>query len=347
MTPRARALVFGGTGLFLLVVLFLGWWTIHAPFTAPGPDPALFVVQEGASLQRVARDLEREGLVRSGRAFGLWARLTGRERSVRSGEYELRRGRSIAATLDALVEGPMMTRAVTLPEGWTRRQAVDALAAGLDLDPAHLDSLTLRPLAAWREGLELPDTASLEGYLFPETYRFVPGVSARTVVATLVRAFERAFDDSMRTRAEGIGMTVHEVVTLASIVEAEAVIDEERPAVAAVYLNRLERGWKLEADPTVAYAVGKLGERLTFRDLEVDSAYNTYRNPGLPPGPINSPGRASMRAVLWPEPDFDAMYFVADGEGGHRFSRTWEEHQRAVRQYRAIQRERRADPGGG
>ena len=142
-------------------------------------------------------------------------------------------------------------------------------------------------------------------------------------------------------------MTLHEVVTLASIVEAEAVLDHERPSIAAVYRNRIDKGWRLEADPTVAYALDKIGDRLTFRDLEVDSPYNTYRNSGLPPGPINSPGRASIQAVLWPEPGLEAMYFVADGEGGHRFSRTWEEHQRAVREYRAVQRERRGGRSGG
>lgn len=340
-----------GLAVALLLVLGVGLgaaFLVYAPAGSAGSAPVHFVVLEGASLRSVARDLESEGLIRSAWGFRVWARLTGRERSVRSGEYELRSGASTAATLDALVDGPLFTRAVTLPEGWTRRQTVNALAAALDLDTTLLDSLTLEPLPAWRDDLGLADSTSLEGYLFPETYRFVPGISAPKVLGTLVAAFDAAIDDSMRARIDSLPMSLHQVVTLASIVEAEAVIDAERPAVAAVYLNRLERGWKLEADPTVAYAVGKLGERLTFRDLEVDSAYNTYRNAGLPPGPINSPGLASLRAVLWPEPGFDAMYFVADGQGGHRFSRTWEEHQAAVREYRTIQRDRRRrDTGGG
>lgn len=345
--PRGFSIALVVALLALLVLGAAAWSVVHVPTGPSGGEPVHFFVPEGASLSRVARDLEREGLVRSAWAFRAWARLSGRDRAVRSGEYELAPGASIAATLEALVEGPLLMRAVTLPEGWTRRRTVEALAAGFDLDPARLDSLTLAPPERWRARLDLADSVSLEGYLFPETYRFVAGVSARTVVGTLVDAFAAAFGDSMRERADSLQLSLHEVVTLASIVEAEAVIDAERPAVAAVYLNRLERGWKLEADPTVAYALDKLGERLTFRDLEVDSAYNTYRNPGLPPGPINSPGLASLRAVLWPEPEFDAMYFVADGEGGHRFSRTWEEHQEAVREYRAIQRRRRATGDGG
>ncbi len=338
---RRIAIVAAGFGL-----VGLGAW--GAMFTSGGlatGEVVRFTVDEGASLRRVARDLESEGLIRSTWSFRVWARLKDQERSVRSGEYELRPGQSVAATLQALVTGPLVTHGVTLPEGWTRKQVVARLAAKLDLDPATLDSLCITPPEQWRQRLGLAPGFSLEGYLLPETYRFALGVSARSVLATLVDAFITAFDDSMRVRSAEIGMSVHEVVTLASIVEAEAVIDRERPAVAAVYHNRIRKGWKLEADPTVAYALDKLGERLSFRDLEVDSAYNTYRHAGLPPGPINSPGIASLRAVLWPEPDFDAMYFVADGQGGHRFSRTWDEHQAAVREYRAIQRERRS--GGG
>jgi UPF0755 protein len=340
---RARILIVLGA---LAVLAAGGWGMVFAPQGPAGTEPIHFVVEEGASLQAVAQDLKGVGLVRNAWTLRVWARLTGRERAVRSGEYELEPGRSVDSVLDALVAGPLLTRAVTLPEGWSRRQTVQGLAAKLELDRAILDSLTLHPPDDWRARLALADSVSLEGYLYPETYRFALGVSPRSVLETLVRAFEGAVDDSMRVRATEIGMSLHEVVTLASIVEAEAVLDHERPDIAAVYRNRIREGWRLEADPTVAYALDKIGERLTFRDLEVDSPYNTYRNAGLPPGPINSPGRASIRAVLWPEPGQQAMYFVADGEGGHRFSRTWEEHQQAVREYRALQRERRRSAGG-
>ncbi|RKZ13205.1 endolytic transglycosylase MltG [bacterium] len=323
---------------------FGAWSAVFAPYGSGTTVPAQFRVREGASLQQVARQLAEEDLIRNALALRVWARIKSQERAVRAGEYELARGQSMAATLQALVAGPLLTHAVTLPEGWTRRQTVSGLAKGLELDATMLDSLSLQPPDDWRRQLGLDAVQSLEGYLFPETYRFARGVRAGTVLHTLVDAFTRTFDDSMRTRADEIGMSVHQVVTLASIVEAEAVLDRERPRVAAVYLNRIERGWKLEADPTVAYALDKIGDRLSYRDLEVDSAYNTYRNTGLPPGPINSPGLSSLRAVLWPEPGFQAMYFVADGEGGHRFSRTWQEHQAAVREYRKLQRTRR---GGG
>jgi UPF0755 protein len=151
--------------------------------------------------------------------------------------------------------------------------------------------------------------------------------------------FTNAFDDSLRAQAEAQGLSVHEVVTLASIIEAETGVVGERRKVAAVYRNRLSRGWKLEADPTVAYAAGISGEDLTYGHLEMDSPYNTYRFTGLPPGPICSPGLASLHAALEPEQEFEALYFVADGEGGHVFSRTWEQHRAAVRAYREKLRE--------
>jgi len=325
--------------------------SILSMFFSPAPGPrdevVAFVVEEGASLRGVAADLEESGLIRSGRVFTLWARVKGQDRSIRSGEYEIRHGLSAAGVLEALVSGSVLTRAVTLPEGLTRAQTIEVLAETLELELAVLDSLTRFPREELRARLGLEVDVTLEGYLYPETYRFAKGVSETSVVETLVGTFESVVDDSMMARAAELDMSLHEVVTLASIVEAEAVLDRERPEIAAVYTNRIREGWKLEADPTVAYALDKIGDRLTFRDLEVDSPYNTYRNRGLPPGPINSPGRASMRATLWPDTESEAMYFVADGEGGHRFSRTWEEHQAAVREYRVIQRERRGGRSGG
>jgi UPF0755 protein len=170
---------------------------------------------------------------------------------------------------------------------------------------------------------------SLEGYLFPDTYRFRLGTTAREAIVKMVAETERIFDLRRRGRADSIGMTVLEVLTLASIVEAEAMIDRERPRIAAVYHNRLEHGWRLEADPTVRYAMGNYRRKLYYGDLDVDSPYNTYRNTGLPPGPICSPGLSSIDAVLYPRPDTHDFFFVSNGDGTHSFSRTFDEHIRA------------------
>ena len=275
----------------------------------------------------------------------LAARLEGGARRIRAGEYDLPLGAAPVRVLHLLVDGPLRTRAVTLPEGWTARRVVAVVADSLEVDVSVLDSLVRTPSDRWVERLQLPAHATLEGYLFPETYRFTRGIAPERVIDTMVAAFEDVLVDSVRVRLEETGLSIHEWVTLASIVEAEATVDHEFAKVAAVYRNRLAQGWKLEADPTVAYALDKTGDRLTYADLRTESPYNTYRVYGLPPGPINNPGRAALLATLWPEPDFDAMYFVADGEGGHRFSRTWEEHRRAVQQYRAWQRRQRDGSG--
>ena len=340
---------FGATvGVFLVALVVVAVWGWQALYVGDERDSGTvhFVVHEGETLGRTAERLTEAGLLDAPWTLRTVARIEGGARGVRAGEYDLPRGASPARILHLLVDGPLRTRAVTLPEGWTAAQVVAALADSLAIEREALATLVEEPLPRWRQRLDLPHGASLEGYLFPETYRFARGVAPITVVETMVAAFEAVVVDSVAARLEIASLGLHEWVTLASIVEAEVTVDDEFGRVAAVFLNRLEKGWRLEADPTVAFAVGKIGERLTYGDLEVDSPYNTYRVHGLPPGPINNPGRQALLAVLWPEPDFDAMYFVADGEGGHRFSRTWEEHRRAVRRYRAWQRAQRDDGSG-
>lgn len=344
MIPRGRWWIAGGLTV-LLAVGALVW--LHAALYRDTPSSASERVRiaPGTSLSEVARDLEQRGLIAGAWRLRAVARLEGGGSRIQAGEYDLPRGASPATILEVFVEGRQRLQRVTLVEGLRWESSARVLADSLDLEYDRLAELIVEPRPAWRQTLDLPDSVSLEGYLYPETYRFAVGTAATDVLGALVTSFGDHFDSAMRQRTRELGWSVHEVVTLASIVEAEAVFDAERPRVAAVYLNRLDRGWRLEADPTVAYALGKEGKRLLFRDLEVDSAYNTYRYPGLPPGPINSPGLASLRAVLWPEPEFEAMYFVADGRGGHVFSRTWQEHREAVERYRRQRRE--AERGGG
>ena len=347
MTFR-RALLLGAALGLLGAAAIVGWlYTgLYVDRIADPDDTVHVVVPEGAHLGDVARVLVDAELLDAPWKLRLVARFEGGARRLRAGEFDLPRGASPDRLLRALVEGRMRTRAVTLPEGWSAERTVAVLADSLSVDRAALDSLVASPPEEWAARLDLPEGASLEGYLFPETYRFTRGVKPRTVIRTLLDAHEAVFVDSVRVRLEESGFTRHEWVTLASIVEAEAQVEDEFTRVAAVYRNRLEKGWRLEADPTVAFALGKPGDELTYRDLETESAYNTYRVRGLPPGPINNPGRRALIAALWPEPDFDAMYFVADGEGGHRFSRTWEEHRRAVQLYRQWQREQRRRGSG-
>lgn len=330
-----------GLGVVVLGLIAVAWLAAELGRNGERGPRVTFTVERGASPRRVAEDLAQVGLVEGAWQIRLATRLRGDGNRIKAGTYELHSGQSPWTILDHLVAGRVRTVRVTLPEGWTAAWTVAILADSLGLDRERLATLVAEPPAALRRGLGLPGGRGLEGYLFPETYRFAEGLAAEEVLEVLLGEFSAAVDDDLRARYAERGLDLHEAVTLASIVEAEAQRSEEAPKVAAVYLNRLREGWKLEADPTVAYALEKQGETITYKDLEVDSPYNTYRNRGLPPGPINSPGAAALRSVGWPEEDFPAMYFVADGKGGHVFSRTWEEHQAAVREYRRQRRLRR------
>jgi UPF0755 protein len=323
-------------GLALIGLAALLWVRdqLYVDHTEPGAESVVVEVPAGSSLRDVADHLVDAGVIRGAWTLRAVARIEGGGDRVKAGHYAMTPGAAPAAVFAKLVAGEVSTVRVTVPEGWTMERTAQLVADSLGVDPQRFLEEAREPRPAWRERLQLSPGADLEGYLYPETYRFAWGVEPARILETMIETFLTVFDDSLRARAAEIGLSPHAVMTLASIVEAETSRSDERGKVAAVYLNRLGRGWRLEADPTVAFATGKIGQNLTLRDLEVDSAYNTYRNEGLPPGPINSPGREAIVATLWPEPGFAAMYFVADGDGGHVFSRTWEEHRRAVRRYR-------------
>jgi UPF0755 protein len=318
---------------------------LYADHTRPGARPVLVQVPPGTTLRGAGVIFQERGVLDAAWKLRLLARLAGTDASIKAGTYSVDPGIAPARLLRKLVAGEIVTVAVTVPEGLTLLEAADVLSRQVGVDRTRLLELTRHPPTAWGARLALPESSSLEGYLFPETYRFAPGVSADEVVETMLGEFAGVFGDSLRERASELGMSVHEVVTLASIVEAEATLPDERRRIAAVYTNRLHKGMRLEADPTVAYAVGVPGDRLTLAHLRVDSPYNTYRRAGLPPGPINSPGEACLRAVLWPQEGFGALFFVADGRGGHRFAGTWAEHRRNVRAYRRVQQQANQAPG--
>jgi UPF0755 protein len=315
----------------IAVLGFAAWVTkdIQARGPATG-ERVRVVVDEGAGFAAVVRDLEARGLVRRAWTLKLFARVTGEDRRVQRGTYEFAKGTPSVDILRAMVHGDVLAFLVTVPEGFNVWQVAGAFdSAGVD-SSALFATVTDQGLA--RE-LEIPG-ASLEGYLFPDTYRVPFGSTPRQVAEHMVARARDAWDDDHERRARELGMSRHEVITLASIVEAEARVAEERPTIAAVYHNRLKKGMRLEADPTVAYAMGGFRGRLYYKDLEIDSPYNTYRRVGLPPGPICNPGRASVEAALHPADGVTALYFVARGDGRHVFSTTLRDHNAAVRDAR-------------
>lgn len=299
-----------------------------------GTGNARVLIPPGASMRQAAESLDAAGVIRSARAFSLYAKVTGRDRRIKAGTYLIDQSSSWNAILGALEAGRGIVFSVTIPEGWDLKAIVPAIARTMKVTEGALDTAARDTALIRRLGIP---TASLEGYLFPETYLLPEGSGAASIVRRLVNEFERRWKPEWNEALARLGMTRHQVITLASIIEKEARVDSERPIISAVYHNRLRRGMMLQADPTVLYALGRHASRVLYRDLEVKSPYNTYRNTGLPPGPIASPGSASIEAALFPA-SVPFLYFVAHPDGHHEFRATLREHNEAVRRMRALRR---------
>jgi UPF0755 protein len=282
-------------------------------------------VRKGQRTALILRHLQKQGIVRDEYVPLIYIKLVRYGESIKAGMYEFSRPVSAAAVVDKLIRGDVVLKAVTIREGLDRFTvgrlfAAEGFGRPKDWDKLTADPELIRDIA--------PQAPTLEGYLFPDTYKFNPGTTPRAIVQAMVQNFRRHFGNEMPFITTGLNL--HQTVTLASIVETEAKLPQERPMVASVYLNRIHRNMLLGADPTVIYAL-KLAQRwdgnIHKADLEIDSPFNTYVIPGLPPGPICNPGEASIRAVLQPAKT-DYMYFVAttDGSGTHLFARTLDEH---------------------
>jgi UPF0755 protein len=295
-----------------------------------GP-PVLFTVQSGEAFSTIRDRLANDGLVGRPRAWALYAMFRRYDRQIKAGTYLLTPGERPKDILSKLVAGEIHRVSITIPEGFMHRQIAGVLGSQVNVDSTQFARLLTDDLLLADFQIE---GSSVEGYLFPDTYLIPWGLGPREIARTMIARLDEVFDDTLRARAEEMGLTRHELLTLASIVEAETKLADELPRVSAVYHNRLRKGMRLEADPTVAYAMGGYKGRLFYRDLEIDSPYNTYKHDGLPPGPICNPGRAAIVAALYPDTTSTAMYFVAQGDGRHVFSRTLSEHLAAVRKVR-------------
>jgi UPF0755 protein len=291
-----------------------------------GSGTVRVVIPPGATFRVAADSLARAGVVGSARLFRAYASLGGHDRRIRAGTYIMSRGMSWGDAVNALTEGTGLIRTVTVPEGYAIADIAPLLARTLGVEEDSV--LVATRDSAARERLDVP-TPTLEGYLFPDTYSFSDGTTARSAVATMVKRFEQVWEPEWNERLRAIALSRNDIMALASIVEKEAKLPAERPVIAAVYLNRLRIGMRLQADPTVQYALGRHSSRLFYKDLKVDSPYNTYEHAGLPPGPIASPGRASIVAALFPAA-VPYRYFVAHPDGHHEFHVDYSSHERAV-----------------
>ena len=291
------------------------------------PQDIEVTVPPGATFDSVLDTLVTRGLVNGKRRFRFYARLTGADRRIKSGRYILVSGTSYGELLETLTAGRMMTFDMTIPEGFTIADMVDRVAETVER-PAD----TVRARLSDRDAHNRWDVPGpgLEGYLFPDTYRFARGVPLDVVIEAMVERYRVAWTPERVARLEALDMSENELVTLASIIQAEARRVEEMPTISAVYHNRLRLGYRLQADPTVLYALGGRRERLLFAAIDsvADNPYNTYTHRGLPPGPIAAPGEAAIHAALNPAEE-SYLYFVARPDGSHIFTNSLEEHNRA------------------
>jgi UPF0755 protein len=308
-------------------------------FSACGTSakPARVILPAGASFGVVTDSLAAHGVISNRRWFKLLARIRGVDRSVHAGVYEFPAGTSEWTVLGMLAKGKKSALRFTVPEGLTIQDVATLAAERLGIPE---DSF----IAAARDGKTASAilgiaVSSFEGFLRPETYIVPADINARELVRLMAEGFQADWQPSWDARLDSLKMTRLELVTLASIIEGEARADEERETIAGVYRNRLRIGMALQADPTIQYAIslkrGRRKSRLFQKDYQFKSPYNTYLNPGLPPGPVNSPSRRSLEAALYPA-DVRYLYFVAGPDGRHVFSRTYNEHLRAIRKVRKV-----------
>lgn len=314
----------------LLLCLFVcltaaGMWAVRAYFFSKGPL-VVVKIEPGQSGSSVAQMLKEKGIIRSELFFKILLRLTSSARDLKAGRFDLRENTSAFEVINCIKSGKCTHyEKVTFLEGWRSEEIAEVLAE--------------KGITDARAFLDIVRRNDLEGYLFPSTYLFAENTPAQKVVDEMLAQYKKNIAPLFKKYKTNL--TEKQVLTVASIVEREAIVHDERPKIAAVYLNRYRIGKRLEADPTVQYALGfNLKENrywkkgLTYKDLKISSPYNTYRNAGLPPGPICNPSRESVLGVLNPEPNFDALYFVADSGGRHVFSKTFDEHRRHIKRIR-------------
>ncbi len=318
--------------VFLLFLLVLGAAVcvcayLAAPVTLDGETAV--TVPENGTTDSIGALLRENGVIRSAAAFKVKVKMEGAGSELKSGTYYFKGKNSLDDVVSALVTGPAISGVkITIPEGYNQSQIIATLTeAGVVTEEEFLDAA-----ANGDFGYDyLPpagDSLRLQGFLFPETYYVAPDDDASSIIAMMLREFDRVYTDEWKARVNELGLTTAQWVTMASIVEKEAVVSEDRPVIAGVFYNRLAQNMNLQSCATVQYALGEVKPVLSNEDVQIDSPYNTYLNPGLPPGPIASPGVESLRAALYPA-ETDCIYFVAKPNGAHIFSVTYEEHLKA------------------
>jgi UPF0755 protein len=336
-----KALLFIGISFFIVLslaaVLFIELKTFAStPADQSATAPVIITVRPGQTLNSTAEMLYREKVVKNPTKFALIARFKGYDKQLQAGEYLLSAAMTPLQLLDIMVRGAVNLYKLTIPEGYNLFQIaelVDAAHLGTNADfiQAATDAARVRDNGLAGE--------TFEGYLFPDTYFFPKDVSTERIIEAMVKRFWSVFTSEWRSRAQDLGMTVHQIVTLASIIEKETGASFERPIISSVFHNRLKKKMRLESDPTVIYGIKNFDGNLTREHLTTPTPYNTYKIRGLPIGPIANPGRASLEAALYPDKT-QYIYFVSRKDSTHQFSTNLKQHNRAVRKYQLGRRKR-------
>ena len=337
MTMRARIET---AVIIVLTILTLAGIHFTVVFLSPvsrASKVKTVLVGKGASFRTVALTLEKDGLIRDAGGFSFVAKFFGAYKKIRAGEYELSPSMTPVAILDALIKGKVKRYQVTIPEGYNIRDAATAIVATGLVDEKELVEKAMDARFAASLGI---DGATLEGYLFPDTYHFERGQTVEDMLLMMVGRFKKVFEAEFAGEAKQKGFTMRKLITLASIIEKETGAASERPAISAVFQNRLKKRIRLQSDPTVIYGIKDFDGNLTKRHLQTKTPYNTYTKFGLPPGPIANPGKDSIRAALNPAKE-EYLYFVSKNNGTHYFSKSLREHNNAVNTYQRGRGKRR------
>ncbi|RJQ72790.1 MAG: endolytic transglycosylase MltG [Desulfobacteraceae bacterium] len=316
-----------------LIAAAAGIWIDMARFArrpaSPGGTQRIVVIAPGETFNAVTASLEHNDIIASRWRFKLLARFRGDDKRLKAGEYALTSAMSPVQILESLVSGKVLLHRLMIPEGYTIAQIAAEVGRAELAAAQEFRALAMEPGLAAVLGLE---GLSLEGYLFPDTYYFPKNLPVRTIIETMVERFREKFPQQWRDRAQELGLSMNQVVTLASIIEKETGDPSERAIIASVFHNRLKKKMRLESDPTVIYGIENFDGNITRSHLLTATPYNTYRIRGLPPGPIANPGKEAIEAALYPA-QTSFLYFVSKKDGTHHFSTTIEEHNRAVRLY--------------
>jgi len=316
---------------FFIALVAIGYFTFFTANHFKQNSPIRFEIRDGESFSSVVEQLYEQSIIPSKFNFRVSAFLYGAERKVKAARYSIQNDLSYLDLLDLLVNGPAdYLKAIKINDGQTLKWLGAKVRRDVKIDSAAFINLATNKEFIKSLGL---DVSTLEGYLFSKTYKMYERTSPEEALKIFFKSFNDFFNDSLKQRAKEIGLSVHEVLTLASIIKGETNLVEEMPTISGVYHNRLKIGMRLQADPTIQYLLPDGWRRLTYEDLKIESPFNTYKYSGLPPEPINNPGANAIMAALYPEKN-NYLYFVANGNGRHKFSKTYSDHLRDVTQYR-------------